>query len=221
MEWWIDWNDGVMECREAVKDHSPGLEAWGLAHLCNAPCSGARRTPTFWFIGKILRRAGKNIQSGALAGRFPWEPNPGLKAWATIGNRFAVLHPSATPSLHQPTPVARCRCIPPYSNTRASAPLESCARVSQRMIVVFVGAPRGSRDWFWFGGLWWRGKQACFGRDLMVGNGLLSERHIQRTAVSTAGFVHHGRALVRQFETAVRRGADCGLQRPAIVFNSN
>jgi hypothetical protein len=89
------------------------------------------------------------------------------------------------------------------------------------MIVVFVGAPRGSGDGCSSGGPPRAGKQLWFGHHPMVGNGLLSERYVKKAAVSTGGLVYPVGVPVRQFYTAVQGGAGCGFQSPTVVFNPN
>jgi hypothetical protein len=128
-------------------------------------------------------------------------------------NRFAPLHHSIAPF----PPTARHR----YSTRGTGAPLASYARVTPHMIVVLVGALRGSRMRRWFRYLLLGGEQLWFGRHPMVENGLLSEQHPKKTAVYPGGFVRPIRVPIRQFDAAVRPGADCGFLPPIVVFNSN
>jgi hypothetical protein len=89
------------------------------------------------------------------------------------------------------------------------------------MIVVLVGALQGSRMRPWFRYRLRGGEQLWFGRHPMVENSLLSEQHTEKTAVYPGGFVRPIGVPIRQFDAAVRPGADCGFLTPIVVFNSN
>ena len=89
--------------REAVTDLSPGLQPW----VCSASESALKGRPTqialnrrlafmasqrhSWIIRVHSKRgATTSVDSAALSGRIRWLPDPGLKPWAKICNRFAV-----------------------------------------------------------------------------------------------------------------------------------
>ena len=84
--------------REAVKDHSPGLQAWG-SHTHEKRPEGAtdvgirRQTPQC-FMNSWCR---KHIRS-PLQGDFHLFVDPGLKAWAIVSNRFAVKYDGQLPN---------------------------------------------------------------------------------------------------------------------------
>ena len=89
--------------REAVTDLSPGLQPW----VCSPSESALKGRPTqialnrrlafmasqrhSWIIRVHSKRgATTNFDSAAFSGRIRWLPDPGLKPWAKICNRFAV-----------------------------------------------------------------------------------------------------------------------------------
>jgi len=84
--------------REAVKDHSPGLPAWGSHPREKRPEGatdvGIRRQTAQYFMNAWCR---KHIRS-PLQGDFHLFVDPGLKAWAIVSNRFAVKYNGLLPN---------------------------------------------------------------------------------------------------------------------------
>ena len=84
--------------REAVKDHSRGLQAWGSRPHEKRPEGatdvGIGRQTAQYFINSWCR---KHIRS-PLQGDFHLFVDPGLKAWAIVSNRFAVKYNGLLPN---------------------------------------------------------------------------------------------------------------------------
>ena len=90
---------GLTAYREAVKDHSPGLQPWvrrpKKIALKEAAEVAALENPRVDVIGRISRsrqhtQSWTHIFSGATFRALAGPADPGLKPWATLSSRFAA-----------------------------------------------------------------------------------------------------------------------------------
>ena len=72
--------------REAVEDHSPGLQPW----VASLKSGALKVAPEVIATGGISALSPEHIHRSPLSGRFNCLPDPGLKPWANFCHRFAV-----------------------------------------------------------------------------------------------------------------------------------
>jgi hypothetical protein len=71
-------------CREAARDHSPGLQPW----VRQIETRALKVAPDVRAIGGINPPFPERTRRSPLSGRFNVSPNPGLKPWAVLSGPF-------------------------------------------------------------------------------------------------------------------------------------
>jgi hypothetical protein len=74
-------------CREAAMDYSPGLQPW----VRQIEKRALKVAPDVRETGATNRPSVERTRRSPLSGRSNALPNPGLKPWAILYNRFAVM----------------------------------------------------------------------------------------------------------------------------------